>query len=74
MQNLVNRMTSRTPRWFRIIRNIGLILTAAGTAIVTIPLSLPAAVVTAAGYLLTAGAVAAAVAQTATVADEEVTE
>jgi ABC-type xylose transport system permease subunit len=57
---------STTPKWFKAIRTIGLILTGIGTALVTAPISLPAVVVTLGGYLIVGGAVASAVATTAT--------
>lgn len=64
-----NRLIQKTPKFFRIVRNVGLILTAAGTAIVTLPISVPAIVVTGATYLIAAGTVAAAVSQ-ATITEE----
>ena len=68
MQNIQNlgvvaRMKAPTPRFFRVVRNIGLVLGAVGTTILTAGTALPAVVVTVAGYLVTAGAVAAAVSQ-----------
>jgi ABC-type xylose transport system permease subunit len=69
MKTLTQRMTAKTPLWFRRIRNIGLILTGIGTAIITAPVTLPAIVITIGGYLVTAGSVAAIVSQTATVDD-----
>ncbi len=71
MKTLINRMASNTPKWFQVIRNIGLILTAVGTTIVSIPIALPAIIVTVGGYLIVGGAVAAAVSQSATVAGSE---
>jgi len=58
-----NRITSKTPRFFRILRTVGVAVAAAGTAIVTLPIALPVAVVTIGGYLIAAGSVAAAVSQ-----------
>jgi ABC-type xylose transport system permease subunit len=62
---LKNRITSPTPSFFRKIRNIGLILGAVGGALLAAPITLPAAVITAAGYMVTAGLVASAVSATA---------
>lgn len=59
----MSRLTKKTPKFFRIMRNVGLALAGIGAAVLTAPVGLPAAVVTLAGYLSTAGAVAAAVAQ-----------
>ena len=67
--NIFQRLGAETPRFYKIIRNIGLGLAATGSVLVAAPVALPAAVVTVGGYLLTAGAVASAVAQTATPAD-----
>lgn len=61
--NLVQRAKAPTPRFFRILRTIGLSLAAAGAAVFTAPLALPAAIVTAAGYIALAGTVATAVSQ-----------
>lgn len=63
-------MQSPTPRFFKKIRNIGLILAALSAAIVTAPVVLPAAVINIAGYLAVAGTVATAVSQ-ATVQNEQ---
>lgn len=57
------RMGAKTPRFFRIIRNIGLGATVAGLIISTAPLSLPAAIVTAGGYLTWIGGTAATISQ-----------
>ena len=59
------RLQSPTPGFFKKIRNIGLVLGAIGGAILAAPVTLPAAVITVAGYLATAGLVASAVSATA---------
>lgn len=61
-----NRFLSPTPKAFRIVRNIGLGLAAAGGAILASPVALPVAVITLGGYLIVAGTVASAVAQSVT--------
>ena len=61
-----NRFTSPTPKFHRIVRNIGLGLVAAGGAIVASPVVLPTAIVSLASYLIVAGSVASAVAQSVT--------
>lgn len=63
--NLVERVTAPTPKWFKIIRNIGITLTAVGGAILTAPIALPTTIVTVGGYLILGGTVATAIAQTA---------
>ena len=65
MKEIIQRVSSPTPKFFKTLRNIGLILAAVSTAIVTAPIALPAAVVTVAGYLAVAGGIASAISQTA---------
>lgn len=71
--SILNRLNAPTPRFFRKLRSIGLILVAAGGVIITSPVSLPALVVTIGGYLTVAGAVVSAVSQ-ATVKGEGIDE
>ncbi|MCE1167900.1 MAG: hypothetical protein LWX70_07380 [Sphingobacteriia bacterium] len=61
--SLVQRLTAPTSKFFRIIRNVGLVLAAAGGAIIAAPITLPLTLVTVAGYLTVAGSVMTAVAQ-----------
>lgn len=63
--NLVERVKAPTPKWFKIIRNIGITLTAVGGAILTAPVALPASIVAVGGYLILGGTVATAISQTA---------
>lgn len=65
MKKILQRVQEPTPRFFRRIRNAGLILTAVSGALLTAPVALPAMLITAAGYLAVAGAIAGAVSQTA---------
>ena len=62
-KNLFERLSAPTPKFFKRLRNIGLTLAAISGAIMTAPVSLPAGIVTLAGYLLTASGVLAAVSQ-----------
>ncbi len=41
--NLVSRIQEPTPKWFRIVRNLGLALSAVGGVLVAAPVALPAA-------------------------------
>jgi len=66
---LAERLLAPTSGFFKTVRNIGLCLAAIGGAIIAAPVSLPAIVVTVAGYLTVAGGVMTAVAQ-ATVENE----
>lgn len=68
--NLVNRIASPTPKWFRIVRNIGLSLSAVGGALVAAPVALPATLVAFGGYLLLGGSIIGAVSQTAISSEE----
>ena len=63
--NLVERVKAPTPKWFKIIRTIGITLTAIGGAILTAPIVLPATIITVGGYLILGGTVATAISQTA---------
>ena len=69
--NIVQRIKAPTPKFFRVLRTIGLALAAAGGALLAAPVALPAAVITVAGYLAVAGSVATAVSQTAIPIDED---
>lgn len=62
---LIERLKAPTPKFFRVLRNVGLALAAAGGALLAAPIALPVAVVTVAGYLTVAGGVITAVSQTA---------
>jgi len=65
--NLVKRVTTKTPLFFKKVRNLGLILAAVSGAILAAPVALPSAIVAAAGYFALAGGVISAVSQTAVV-------
>lgn len=62
---LTERLQAPTPKFFRVLRNIGIALAAAGGVILTAPIGLPVAVVTIGGYLTVAGGVMTAVSQSA---------
>ncbi len=68
--NLVERIQSPTPKFFKKLRNFGLILGAASAAIFASPVALPVAIVSAAGYLALACGVINAVSQTAVQGEE----
>lgn len=69
--NLVERVKAPTPKWFKIIRTIGITLTAVGGAILAAPMALPATIITVAGYVMLGGTVATAIAQTAMQTDND---
>jgi uncharacterized membrane protein YeiH len=66
---IVERIKAPTPKFFKILRSIGLALLAISGTIVAAPIVLPLTVVTVAGYMAVAGGVISAVSQM-TVADE----
>lgn len=68
--NLVERYQQPTPKFFKILRNIGIALATAGGAIIAAPIAMPALVVSIATYMTVAGTVATAVSQ-AVVSDQE---
>ena len=68
--NVIKRMQSPTPKFFRVLRRVGIGLVAAGGALLTAPVALPAVALTIAEYLTVAGTVMTAVSQTA-VADDD---
>lgn len=63
--NLAERYKSPTPKFFKILRNIGVTLATVGGTIVAAPIALPAGVITVATYAIVAGTVATAVSQAA---------
>jgi|GEM_PF-159778 len=71
--NIIERYSKPTPRFFRILRNIGIALATAGGAVIAAPIALPATMVAIATYLTVAGTVATAVSQ-AVIADEKALE
>ena len=65
MKKVIERIQEPTPKFFKTIRNLGLLLTAVSGVIATAPVSLPAVVITVSGYLAVAGGIASAISQTA---------
>lgn len=70
-----NRLTKKTPKFFRKLRNISLSLVAAGGSILALPtthaIELPEIFVTIATILTTAGTVGAVVSQAVTTEEKE---
>ncbi|MGO4819024.1 hypothetical protein [Flavobacterium sp. W22_SRS_FP1] len=61
--NIVARTKSPTPKFFRVLRSIGLAMLALSGSVIAAPVVLPAVVVSVAGYLAVAGGVLSAVSQ-----------
>lgn len=61
--NIVQRAKAPTPKFFKVLRNIGLILVTISGSIIAAPVALPAALVTIAGYAGVAASVLSAVSQ-----------
>ena len=61
--NIADRAKAPTPKFFKILRSIGLTLLGISGSIVAAPVVLPTVVVTLAGYLDVAGGVISAVSQ-----------
>lgn len=61
--NVVQRAKAPTPKFFKILRTIGLALLAISGSIIAAPVALPAVIVSIAGYSAVAGGVLSAVSQ-----------
>lgn len=64
MNELAERLSEPTPKFFKKLRNIAVTLGIIGGAILASPITLPAIVVTIGGYFVVAGTVGASLAQT----------
>ena len=61
--NIQERAKAPTPKFFKVLRTIGLSLLAVSGSLLATPIALPSAVVTVAGYVAVAGGVISAVSQ-----------
>jgi len=68
--NLVNRVIAPTPKWFKVLRNVGIALASVGGVIIASPVVLPVGLVSAAGYLILGGSIISVVSQTAVKSEE----
>jgi hypothetical protein len=62
---LAQRVLAPTPKFFKILRTIGVVIGLVGASILASPVVLPAAIATAGGYLALAGSIVTGVSQTA---------
>lgn len=60
---IIERAQAPTPKFFKLLRTIGIALLAVSGVLLTAPVTLPAVVVTVAGYTAVAGGVLSAVSQ-----------
>ena len=61
--NILNRYKKPTPKFFRILRNLGLSFATVGGTILAAPVSLPTWLITLATYIVVIGTVVSAVSQ-----------
>ena len=61
--NVVERAKAPTPKFFKVLRSIGLALLAISGTIIAAPVVLPTVLVSVAGYLVVAGGVISAISQ-----------
>ena len=69
--NIVDRAKAPTPKFFRILRTVGLTMLAISGSVLAAPIALPSALVAVAGYLAVAGGVISAVSQVTTTIEKE---
>jgi uncharacterized membrane protein HdeD (DUF308 family) len=69
--NIVERTLAPTPKWFKILRTVGIALASVGGIIIASPIALPVGLVSAAGYLVLGGSIISVVSQTAVKSEEE---
>jgi len=69
--NLAERVLAPTPKWFKVLRTVGIALASIGGIIVASPVALPVGLVSAAGYLVLGGSIISVVSQTAVKSEEE---
>ncbi|HNP32577.1 MAG TPA: hypothetical protein PKN96_04745 [Flavobacterium sp.] len=67
--DIKRRATAPTPKFFKVLRNVGLVLAAVGGTILAAPIALPVFITSVGGYLVVAGGVASAVSQLTTIGD-----
>ena len=71
MKKIVNRATAPTPKFFKVLRNVGLVLATVGGTILAAPIALPVLVTTIGGYMAVAGGVLTATSQLTRTDDSE---
>lgn len=69
--DLIQRVKAPTPKFFKVLRSIGLGLAAVGGTILAAPIALPVVITSIGGYLAVAGSVVSAVSQVTTLNEAE---
>ena len=69
--NIIKRAKAPIPKFFKVLRNVGLALVAVGGTILTAPIALPVVVTSIGGYLAVAGGVVSAVSQLTTTTEKD---
>lgn len=69
--NVVERVQAPTPKWFKVLRTIGIALASIGGTIIAAPVALPVGLISVAGYLVLGGSIISIVSQTAVKAEEQ---
>jgi hypothetical protein len=67
--NIVKRAKAPTPKFFKVLRNIGLTLAAIGGTVLATPIAFPMVMSSIGGYLAITGTVLSAVSQITTIND-----
>lgn len=68
--SIVKRVKAPLPKFFKVLRNIGLALATVGGTVLAAPIALPVVVSSIGGYLAVAGGVLSAVSQLTTLNDD----
>ena len=71
MKKIITRAKAPTPKFFKVLRTVGLALAAVGGTILAAPIILPAIVTTIGGYVAVAGSVLSAASQLTTTDDSQ---
>lgn len=71
LKSFFKRCGQDTPPFFKKLRTVGLVVAAAGTAILAAPIALPATVTALGGYLIVGGSVATAMSQATVTEDSD---
>jgi hypothetical protein len=61
--NILERFKKPTPKFFRVLRNIGIAMATIGGTILTLPITIPQQLINLGAFLTIAGSVASAVSQ-----------